>query len=278
MPRRRRRREEDHENQERWLISYADFITLLFAFFVVMYSISSVNDGKFRILSKSLDEAFTDPARSLTPIQVGHLARTTMIVDDLVLDMKQSVSDQDSNEQEESKKVSQLVRISNQIEEVLSPYIEQDLINIKREDLWVEVEMKSGLLFQSGRADLAEESVPFLNKVAEILRHTPNSIQVEGYTDNIPINTLEFPSNWELSAARAASVVHHFSTQGVNPKRMSAIGYGEHQPLADNRFEEGRNKNRRVVLVLMSQSAVRHKLTSNERSKLLESAAKLPNL
>lgn len=270
MARRKKRVEEEQENHERWLVSYADFITLLFAFFVVMYSVSSVNDGKYRVLSKSLVDAFSEKARSLDPIQVGEIASTNVVTDAANTSSK-------SNESENLDEVAQLVRISNQIEEVLSPYIDQELIDIKRDDLWVEVEMKSGMLFQSGRADLADEAFPVLKKIAEIIRQTPNTVHIEGYTDNLPINTIEFPSNWELSAARAASVVHQFSINGVDPKRLAAIGYGEHHPIADNRFEKGRYENRRVVLVLLSQSAARHKLVSDERTKLLASTPKLPS-
>lgn len=276
MARRNRRQVEEHENHERWLISYADFITLLFAFFVVMYSVSSVNEGKFRILSKSLDDAFADAARTLETIQVGEVTRDTLPLDHLIVVAEPTKLVDETNEEDNSE-IAKLVRISNQLEEVLSPFIDQDLIEVNRDDLWVEVEMKSGLLFGSGRADLVEEAAPLLDKLAEILRHVPGSMQIEGYTDNIPIDTIEFPSNWELSAARAASVVHHLSTKGVNPERLAAIGYGEHHAIADNRFEEGRFKNRRVVLVLLSQSAMRHKLGSDERAKLLATTPKLPS-
>lgn len=266
--------EETPENHERWLISYADFITLLFAFFVIMYSISSVNEGKYRVLSDSLDDAFAEPEQTLDPIQVGEIRRETNPIDSLIVGhsdpdkLTGQLEKINDLEQEQSR----LRRISNQIEEVLSPYIDQELIDVNQDELWIEVEMKSAMLFGSGSADLSRDALPVLQKIGEILRHMPNTIHVEGYTDNQPIHTIAFPSNWELSAARAASVVSQLSRNGVKPERMAAIGYGEFHPVANNSTQQGRYKNRRVVLVLLAQSAARHKILSDERSKLLQSA------
>jgi len=277
MIRRTRLDEDEVENHERWLVSYADLITLLFALFVVMYSVSSVNHGKYRVLSESIASSFGEGARSLDPIQIGELVRANILHNEPMSSMEEGSQTRQKDPSDDLDDPDRLVRISNQIEEVLSPFIDQELIDIKRDDLWVEIEMKSSLLFRSGGADLADEALPLLRKISEILREVPNSLQVEGYTDNLPINTIEFPSNWELSAARSASVVHRLVLGGVNPRRLSAIGYAEFQPIADNRFEEGRYKNRRVVLVLLSQSAARHKLGADERSKLLASTPKLPS-
>ncbi len=267
--------EESAENHERWLISYADFITLLFAFFVIMYSISSVNEGKYRVLSDSLDDAFAEPEQTLDPIQIGEIRRDTNPIENLIV----GHSDPDKLTEQLEKIIdleqeqSRLRRISDQIEEVLSPYIDQELIDVKQNELWIEVEMKSAMLFGSGSADLSRDALPVLQKIGEILRNLPNTIHVEGYTDNRPIHTIAFPSNWELSAGRAASVVNQLNRNGVKPERMAAIGYGEFHPVADNLSEKGRYKNRRVVLVLLAQSAARHKILSDERSKLLQSAA-----
>ena len=277
MIRRTRPVEDEVENHERWLVSYADFITLLFAFFVVMYSVSSVNQGKYRVLSESLSSSFGEGARSLDPIQIGELVRADITHTEPMSGVGEGSRNKQADLSDDFDDRARLVRISNQIEEVLSPFIDQELIDIKRDDLWVEIEMKSSLLFRSGGADLADEALPLLGKISEILREVPNSLQVEGYTDNLPINTIEFPSNWELSAARAASVVHRLVHGGVDPRRLSAIGYGEFQPIADNRFEEGRYQNRRVMLVLLSQSAARYQPGSDERSKLLASTPKLPS-
>jgi chemotaxis protein MotB len=125
------------------------------------------------------------------------------------------------------------------------------------------------LLFLSGEAELSPRALPVLKKIAEVLKPLPNAINIEGHTDNIPIDTVEFPSNWDLSSARASSVVQEFVKVGINPVRLSAIGYGEFHPVGDNKLAEGRFKNRRVVLVLMSQAFSRYGANDEERAKLL---------
>ena len=263
---RRKKVQEEHVNHERWLVSYADFITLLFAFFVVMYAISSVNEGKYRVLSETLNMAFEDPRKTLDPIQVGEIARGNSIGPDIsTADVEESQPDvgfgllpepvaevetsQPSVDPAEEKR---LGYIAGNLESVLSPLIDDELVDIQHNQFWIDVNMKSKMLFDSGSARLSRFAMKALRDVAKILKPLPNTIHVEGYTDNVPIETLSFPSNWELSAARAASVVHLFTRLGVDPKRMAAIGYGEHQPIADNNTEIGRLKNRRVSLIILA--------------------------
>lgn len=257
---RRRHHEEEHPNHERWLVSYADFITLLFAFFVVMYSISSINEGKYRILSETLNEVFSDrvtraqPERTLNPIQIGQIKRTEHLLPENPPVTPNVTNPSDDPSQAEQ---TQLAAAAEQIERVLAPYIQDDLIAVKKENSWVEIELKSGLLFASGSAELTPTVIPMIEKLADIFNTLDSPINVEGHTDNKPIATREFPSNWELSANRAASVVHQLMKNGVKPARMAAIGYGEHHPIADNTNEEGRYKNRRVVIVIQSKAMAR---------------------
>lgn len=152
----------------------------------------------------------------------------------------------------------------------MEPFIEKELVEVKKTDLWVEIEIKSEMLFESGEAALQLKASPVLRKIAEVLRRTTNVIRVEGHTDNVPIDTIEFPSNWDLSAARAASVVRELVDSGIDPARLVAVGYGEYHPLADNKSGEGRFKNRRVALVLISKSLARYGVKDNERLKLLK--------
>ena len=151
--------------------------------------------------------------------------------------------------------------ISKQLNKALGDLIANDDVIIKQGEDWLELEMKSNVLFYSGEARLETTAVPIIGKVANILSSSANPIQVEGFTDNNPINTPKFPSNWELSAARAASVVHLLDRYGLDPSRMSAIGYGEFQPIADNTTEEGRQKNRRVVLVVLGKKDSRRDIS-----------------
>lgn len=259
----RRKREEQHENHERWLVSYADFITLLFAFFVVMYSISSVNDGKYRVLSNTLTDAFQAPAQSLDPIQVGTEARTIAPVEGEMVSSGEVAEVEPVEAELVEVEVSEvdepyesppmiLPEIENALNTSLAEFVDKDLVNVTQTDKGIEVEMKSKMLFGLGSANLSREALNALRDVAGIVKPLPNKIQVEGHTDNLPIKTIAFPSNWELSAARAASVVHFFGKLGVSPERMAAIGYGEFQPLADNVTEAGKQKNRRVAIIIMA--------------------------
>jgi len=128
------------------------------------------------------------------------------------------------------------------------------------------------MLFLSGEADLSKKALPALQKVTEVFKNLPNAINVEGYTDNVPIENIKFRSNWDLSSARATSVVHELVENGIAPDRLSATGYGEFHPIADNSDEAGRFKNRRVLLVLMSQAFARYGTNDAERAKLLNLA------
>lgn len=263
----RRRKDSEQENHERWIVSYADFITLLFAFFVVMYSISSVNEGKYRVLSQTLTAAFQEPRRSMDPIQIGELARSEgqvpNMMENTLIEMPETrtvdtkpevrqmeVDEVNSEYRSEEQRLSYLAAV---IENMLSDYVEQELVDVRFSDNRVMVDMKDKMLFTSGSAQLSYTAVQVLREISHILTTLPNQIQVEGNTDDKPIHTEEFPSNWELSAARAASVVHLMTRMGVDPSRMSAIGYGEYRPVSDNDTDAGRQKNRRVTLVVLGK-------------------------
>lgn len=265
MPRRKKRHEEVL-NHERWIISYADFITLLFAFFVVMYSISSVNEGKYRVLSQTLTDAFQEPTRSLDLVQIGELGRKQGDIASIdsgsaLIDMQDrqgpGLYNQDGSDLQtteisttSSSEQQRLSYLAVSIEDMLEPYVEKDLVEVNVDSNRVTVDMKDKMLFPSGSTHLSRDAVKVLRDLSRILSSMPNQLQVEGNTDNRPIRTEEFPSNWELSAARAASVVHLMTRMGVDPSRLSAIGYGEYRPVANNDTEEGRQKNRRVTLVV----------------------------
>ena len=142
--------------------------------------------------------------------------------------------------------------VVDKVEEALKTFIEEGGIHITSDDLWVQIDIESGLLFESGFSRLNDRVVPTMRSLAKVLDTFPYRIQVEGYTDNIPIQNEIYPSNWELSAARSASVVHLFARNGVDPERMSAVGFGEFRPVAENDTPQGRAKNRRVVIVVLA--------------------------
>lgn len=284
--RNRRKILENASNTDRWMVSYADFITLLFAFFVVMYSISSVNEAKYKSLTHSLGTAFAnkkEPENVLDTVKVEAslnavqpIPPVTATVTFTPVPLARQTSDEAEKKRELSEEIlkerKQLEQVSEQLRTALSPFIDDDLVSVKRNDYWIALEMNSELLFLSGEASLSKKAAPVLKKIAGVINALPNAINVEGHTDNKPIDTLKFPSNWDLSSARATSVVHEFVKEGINPTRLSAIGYGEFHPIGDNTQEEGRFKNRRVILVLMSQAFSRYGANDEERAKLLNLA------
>lgn len=246
----RRRHHEEHENHERWLVSYADFITLLFAFFVVMYSISSINEGKYKILSETLTGVFNQPDRSIKPIPVGdERPRTT--------EPDRSMVDEDLTQMA----ADNLQNIADSVRQAFGELIETDQLKVRGNELWIEIELSSSLLFPSGDALPDNAAFDIIEKVAKILAPYENPVHVEGFTDNLPIRTSQYPTNWELSAARAASIVRMLAMDGVNPGRLAAVGYGEFQPVADNATAEGRARNRRVVLVISRNLDVRRSVS-----------------
>jgi len=259
----RRKRQEEHVNHERWLVSYADFITLLFAFFVVMYAVSSVNEGKYRVLSDTIEAAFKsekgfeEEERALQPIQIGEPG-TEARTEPMDLEQKPTEAESLLPDRQVLEHAAQVVdTMADELQQTLMPQIQDDLVDVRRNKLWLEVEIKSSLLFPSGSARISREALPVLRRIAEVLRPFPNRIHVEGFTDNVPIHNPVYPSNWELSAARAASVVRLLSRYGLDPQKMAAIGYGEYRPVADNSTPEGRRRNRRVVLVVLPASSQR---------------------
>ncbi len=274
---RRKKTQEEANNHERWMVSYADFLTLLFAFFVVMYAVSSVNEGKYRTLSHSLIAAFHTPARTIEPIQIGELARTREQValaldvvprnmplpDHMVdrVDIPTGITINDGDVLNASPELGgALQRMTEQVVVALRPLIESELITVRRTELWMEIELSTSILFASGSGELNPQAVPVLHQIAQILKPFPNPIRVEGFTDNNPINTWLYPSNWELSAARAARVVRLFAEEGIAPERLAAVGFGEYRPVADNASAQGRSQNRRVALVVLATPDSRYEM------------------
>jgi chemotaxis protein MotB len=265
---------EEHANHEAWAIPYGDLVTLLLAFFVVMYSISSVNEGKYRVVSDSLAIAFGGGQKAL-PVQIGDVrpgagSGATIIGSQLPRGLlterlaqalpdaeRQRWLDQQARESnlEQSRSRDALSAIATDIERALDSLIIDDIVQVYRRGDWLEVEIKSDMLFASGSAAPLPGAVAAVTRVAEVLRDAPNLIRVEGHTDIVPIATAVFPSNWELSAARSASIVRVLTNSGVAPGRLTVVGYGEHQPIADNSSDAGRNSNRRVVLVILARNS-----------------------
>lgn len=270
----RRHLHEEHLNHEAWAIPYGDLLTLLLAFFVVMYAISSINEGKYRVVADALSAAFGGVPRSLKPIQVGQVqllgnrfdqpsplesgarrgpAPAVPVEVPMPLN-RRSRLDAPSQVQDalrEQAAQQQLHALGNQLEQALSELVQNGLVRVRRGRNFLEVEIQSDVLFPSGVATPTATALETVRKIGSVLRNAPNAIRVEGYTDNQPIRNAQFRSNWDLSTARAVNVLYELIDAGIAPDRLAAMGYGEYQPIADNATPAGRARNRRVDLVIL---------------------------
>jgi chemotaxis protein MotB len=238
---RRKRFEEDHENHERWLISYADFITLLFAFFVVMYAVSVVNVGKYKVLSDALGDAFggRGAANKInTSVEVEALPLSNIIA------RKRAEAAKRDRER--------LDLLARKLNSVLAPLVNSGKVRVTQNARGITVEINASVLFDEGDAGLTGNARETLGAVASLLKDDSHAIEVEGHTDTTPIANAAFPSNWELSAVRASSVVRLFIENGVLETRLAAVGRGANQPIASNGDPIGRARNRRVAVTILS--------------------------
>ena len=233
---------QDTSNQERWLISYSDLVTLLFGFFVVMYAVSSINEEKYKELSSTLMSVFDHEPRSLDPIQVGQpqLAASPHVVD---------TSDEPGFEQFE-KGDTQMRTAVEKAESALGGFVDKAGVGIKSNDHWLEISLDSQVSFAPNSADISPFAASFLEEVFTYVASFEHPITVEGYTDNVPVESSVFRDNWMLSSARASRVASFLTERGLDPERVSAVGYGENHPVATNATPEGRARNRRVVIVV----------------------------
>ena len=244
----RKKHDEEHENHERWLVSYADFITLLFAFFVVMYSVSQVNEGKYRVLSDALLQAFKPEHRNPTmiPQQLNQQGPDTGVQSGMIPRLHMKRGDESLRRAREQK----MRNIARDVLKALEPLVKEGQVRVTESARGIAVEINASVLFKSAQATLEPESIRALTAVARVLAGTDNAIEVEGHTDREPISTAQFPSNWELSGARASSVVRLFIDNGVAPRRLVAAGYADTRPVDTNETPNGRTRNRRVTVMI----------------------------
>lgn len=306
----RKHRHEEHLNHEAWAIPYADLITLLLAFFVVMYSLSQINEAKYRVLAESINEAFNGTGKVIEPVSPAAPAREVPLPDKAraanatpIALIKVPVAprhlpvpghegaaaepSQGSDEQMASLsagpgknvatvagseatpgndvQTANLKTISSDVSKALQPWVDAKQVVIRKTKLWLEIEIRTDVLFPSGVAQLNDSARKVLDDVAGVLSRFPNPIRVEGYTDDRPINTRRFPSNWELSAARAGSVARLFGERGVDPSHIGIFGWGEYHPVASNDTPDGRNRNRRIAIVVLSDQGAPRRYYDNER-------------
>lgn len=254
----RKQPEKKHPNHERWIISYADFTTLLLATFVVMYAISSINSSKFQEMAEAFSTAFMG---KITRIQATGLAAAHKApFDYLPTPVHAPVVTRDVQiknlppalRQEVAQRAQKLNDAYQKLTKLLDSLIHKGQVSVSLQSLGVVIDINAVVLFQSGRAELTPPALDLIEKVAGILKDLHYAIQVNGFTDNALIHNAQFSSNWDLSAARAMAVVKRFVASGVDPTLLVGAGYGKYHPVASNSTVEGMAKNRRVSIVVVS--------------------------
>lgn len=265
---RKREHEAEKENGERWLLTYSDLITLLMIFFVVLYSMSKVDAQKFQAVAESLSKALgggtpskvelstsptgpslfqtgTPSAKTTVPGK-GKDPNNTTYTDPSASSANKNQSQGNTNAEKMS-----IDSIKAKLDKFAADNGIQSTLVTSIEERGLVVSIQETLLFESGSATITARARDILEKVSIVLASAPNQIKVEGHTDNLPISTSQFPSNWELSAIRATNVVQILQHDGINPSQLSATGYGEYRPIASNDTEAGRSKNRRIDLIIL---------------------------
>jgi chemotaxis protein MotB len=239
------KREEHEEGEggggmERWLLTYADMITLLLIFFIILYSLSKVNQTKFDEVAQVLKEAFGGQHSVITMKELGVLEKNLHAA-----------------KKKTKEKYSYVQAVS-----AFQKEIEAKKVHVLMRERGIVISLASDFYFGSGSADLTDEALGVLEKLSEILSTMPNNVKIEGHTDNVPITpggplAARYPTNWELSSQRAVNVLKYLESRGIDPKRVSAVAYADTRPLKPNDTENGRTLNRRVEIVIVNEQPAR---------------------
>jgi chemotaxis protein MotB len=254
----RKKPPEKHQNHERWLISYADFVTLLLATFVVMYAVSSINSSKFQEMAEAFSTAFMG---KITQIQASGLAAGHKApFDYMPSPVHTPIITRDVQEknlppaltQAVERRAEQLQNAYKKLLELLSGMIREGKVKVSLQSLGVVIDINTVLLFDSGKAVLTPQALDLVDQVAGVIKELHYPIQVNGFTDTRPVHTEQFDSNWDLSAERAMAVVKRLATDGIDPRTLVGAGYGEYHPIAPNDTPESMAMNRRVSIVIVS--------------------------
>lgn len=249
-------------SNERWLVSYADYMTLMFAFFVVLYSVSLVKEEEYSVLTDVLGNVFQSAEGtgvSGDGVLVSNQTRNSHFFGEKVLPEKGEAlvdSNADIQPHDEVHTGSPLDILSAELSTLLAENVEGRQVQISNNGRWLEIRIDSTVLFASGSASLMRNSFNVLSSISMILQNHRYRFRVRGYTDNQPINNELFRSNWQLSAARATAIVEQFQVLGIAPQRMAIEAFGEYSPEADNATVEGRRQNRSVVIAVSPEEYI----------------------
>lgn len=267
----------EHENLDRWLVSYADYMTLMFALFVMLYTMSLVKEEEYKLLSDTLGQVFEveGDGGGKDAIQNDDILITEQedtefqLYGDGLLEVKgpELLDDESQLSNIHAKKMGNpLAAIEQDLKTALFDLLDNGVAKVEVDDDWLTIELNSGMLFSSGSATATNSARLVLSQISEIIQPVENYIRVRGYTDNIPISNEIFSSNWELSVARATSVVRVFETLNINSARMAIEGYGQYYPFTDNDTPQSRAQNRKVVIAL-SKYALNVPIEENQDSR-----------
>lgn len=222
----------EHDNLERWLLTYADLITLLLGLFVILYAMSKIDAGKYAEMVAAMGGVFGKDKPGMLQGQAGMLQSAMPAIQ------------------------SERQIIEQEIRNALNGTSKKELVSISQNERGITIHMMEELLFESGKADLKASSLRILDSLATVLKKIPNDIRIEGHTDNVPISTAQFPSNWHLSVDRAVNTGYYIIQEhGLNAEKISVVGYSEYQPLVPNTTPENRAQNRRVDIVIITDVA-----------------------
>lgn len=235
-----------NSGQERWLITYADLITLLMIFFVIMYAMSKIDATKFLSLSQSLASALHQTDNQ---IPLNNMGATGLVLP--ANPSNQGDKPKDNTNQFQTQQDKQLDNLYAQIKTYIDEHHLNGNVSILNETRGIQITLRDVVLFDTGQAEIKPQAVNVLQGLVPFLKTVDNNIVIEGYTDNVPISTGQYPSNWELSAARAIGVVRFLASEQVNPDRLSGVGYGEYHPVVANDSDAHRAENRRVNIVIL---------------------------
>ena len=237
--------DDEEESGGDWIVTFSDLMSLLLTFFILLFSFSTVEQNKFKQLLESIKDALgvqqVPEAGTREGLEAIHLdsLKTEIAVDELGALVQKEMQE-----------------IESKVEEYVMKNKLQGLVNVKTGDRGAVITISDVVIFPEGEAEFNPEAYPILEKMVELLKQFPYKVRVEGHTDNIPIHNSKYPSNWELSTARAARIVRYFISRGIPPERLAAMGFAHYRPIADNSTPEGRAKNRRVEIVYTRESII----------------------
>jgi chemotaxis protein MotB len=249
----------EQEQLDRWLVSYADYMTLMFALFVVLYAMSIVKEEEYSVLADSLTRMFEKPQLSGTGLEGTSVLDTPAAQSEMELHGSSLEQPKGPSLLADARELSEITQrqlgsplqsVEQELTQALANLLEQGLAKLQQDENWLTIELSSGLLFASGSASATESARTLLREISKVINPINNFIRVRGYTDDQPINNELFGSNWELSVSRATSVLRVLEQLGTAPQRLAIEGYGQYYPFGPNDTPQGRAANRKVVIAI----------------------------